>query len=82
MKTFEGIVVSNKTKNTAVVKVVRTTAHPLYRKLIKRSRRFLVETMDFTLVTGDRVKIAETKPLSKKKHFKIIEVIKDKKEKK
>lgn len=77
MKIFEGIVVSNKSKNTAVVEVVRRTAHPIYGKLIRRNQRYLVETVDFSLLDGDRVKIGETKPLSGRKHFKIIEVLKN-----
>jgi small subunit ribosomal protein S17 len=76
-KILEGVIVSVKMRNTAVVSVLRRFPHPLYRKLVKRDNKFNVDIAAFTPVVGDRVKIAETKPISKTKHFKILEVIKD-----
>ena len=75
-KTFEGKVVSSKMQNTAVVEVTRRKPHPLYKKLLKRSTRFKVETGGYSVNIGDKVKIVETRPISKGKHFKIEEVIK------
>ena len=75
-KTFEGKVVSAKMQNTAVVEVFRRKPHPLYKKLLKRSTRFKVETGGHSVNAGDKVKIIETRPISKGKYFKIMEVIK------
>jgi len=72
-KILTGIVISVKQKNTAVVKVVRRTAHPLYKKLITRSKKYQVDTTGFKPEIGQAVKISETRPISKRKHFKIIE---------
>lgn len=72
-KVLEGKVVSTKMGNTIVVSVERKTPHPLYRKLLRRSKRFLVETEGKTVELGKVVKIVETKPLSKNKHFKLLE---------
>ena len=74
--TFEGIVVSIKMQNTVVVEVFRRKPHPLYKKLLKRSTRFKVETGGLSVNVGDKVRITETKPISKDKHFKLMEVIK------
>ena len=75
-KMLKGIVVSAKMQNTAVVEVFRRKPHPLYKKLLKRSTKFKVETGGYTVSVGDKVKIIETRPISKDKYFKIMEVIK------
>jgi len=72
MKIFEGIVVSTKMQNTAVVEITRRTPHPLYKKLIKRSKKFLVDTNGLELIMGQKVKIVETKQISKNKYFKVV----------
>ena len=76
MKTFEGKIVSLKMNKTAVVEVVRRTPHPLYKKLLRRSKKYKADTAGLELVLGQKVKIAETKPMSKGKFFKVLEVIK------
>ncbi len=68
-KQLTGIVVSNSMQNTIVVEVVRRTPHPLYKKLIKRSKKIKADTNGKQVEVGTRVIIAETKPLSKDKHF-------------
>lgn len=75
MKALVGIVVSIAMQKTAVVSLTRTTTHPLYRKLLKRSKKHKVDTGEFTVATNDTVKIVETRPISKDKHFKILEVL-------
>ncbi len=75
-KMFEGKVVSSKMQNTVIVEVTRRKPHPLYKKLLKRSTKFKVETGEYSVSVGDKVKIIETRPISKGKHFKIMEVIK------
>ena len=76
-KTFDGIVVSLKMKNTAIVSIERRFPHPLYKKLIKKDNKINVDISTFAPIVGDRVKIVENKPLSKTKHFKIMEVMKN-----
>ena len=76
-KILNGVVVSLKMKNTAIVNVTRKFPHPLYKKLIKRDDKFNVDISTFSPMVGDRVKIVETKPISKTKHFKIMEVMKN-----
>lgn len=77
IKILEGIIVSIKMQKTAVVSISRRYPHPLYKKLIKKERRIMADATGFTPSIGDRVKIAETRPISKAKHFKIMEVIKN-----
>jgi len=74
-KILEGVIVSLKMQKTAVVRVSRVTAHPVYKRLIKKDRRMKADTSDLKLAVGDRVKIHETKPISKQKTFKITEVM-------
>ncbi|MBI2032082.1 MAG: 30S ribosomal protein S17 [Candidatus Levybacteria bacterium] len=78
MKIFEGIVLSVGGEKTATVEVSRRFPHPLYRKLIKRSKKYTVDTNNLEIVIGKRVKISETRPISKNKHFKIISVLEEK----
>ena len=75
-KTFEGKVISSKMQNTVMVEVFRRKPHPLYKKLLKRSTKFKVDTEKHSVSVGDKVRIIETRPISKGKHFKIEEVIK------
>jgi len=74
-KILEGVIVSLKMQNTAVVQVSRVTPHPIYKRLIKKDRRIKADTSTFKLNLGDRVRISETKPISKQKAFKIMEVL-------
>lgn len=76
-KTLDGIVISLKMQKTAVVRIAREFPHPLYKKLIKKDKRFNVDVGTFAPKIGDRVRITETKPISKTKHFKILEAVKD-----
>lgn len=76
-KIFEGTVVSVKMQRTAVVSVIRRYPHPLYKKRIKRDNKISADISNFSPIVGDRVKIIETKPISKTKHFKIMGVAKN-----
>ncbi|MBI4137536.1 30S ribosomal protein S17 [Candidatus Roizmanbacteria bacterium] len=71
-KLLTGMVVSTKMNNTAVVSVVRTLQHPIYKKTITRSKKYKVDTQGVTVKEGDTVEIQETRPLSKDKRFKVI----------
>ena len=70
-KTLNGIVVSTKMQNTVVVEVSWKRPHPLYKKLLKRSKKFKVDPNGQTVNVGDKVTIIETKPIAKDKHFKL-----------
>jgi small subunit ribosomal protein S17 len=71
-KTLKGTVVSVKMHNTAVVEVSWKAPHPIYKKLLKRSKKHKVDTTGYEVKLGDVVKIVETKPISKDKHFKLV----------
>lgn len=77
MKKLKGIVISKKMNKTVVVRVDRKMAHPVYKKVIKRSKKFLVDETKKVEI-GDYVLIAETKPISKLKHFKVVKLVKEK----
>jgi len=75
-KTLDGIVVSTKLEKTITVRVEERYRHPLYQKVIKKHKRYLAHNEQFKVADGDTVRIAETRPLSRNKHFKVIEVFK------
>ena len=74
-KTRAGTVVSNKMDKTAVVLVEYRVAHPLYKKIIKRSMRLKTHDENNQCRVGDRVRIMETRPLSKDKRWRLVEII-------
>jgi small subunit ribosomal protein S17 len=74
-KKLTGVVVSTKMENTAVVEVSRRKPHPLYKKLMKVSKKFKADLNGKTVSVGDIVVISETKPVSKNKFFKIDQII-------
>ncbi len=78
MKQFKGVVTSTKMEKSATVLIERLWQHPLYKKRIKRSKKYLVHN-EVKAQEGDKVIIEECRPLSKRKRFKIIEVLKKKK---
>lgn len=69
---FVGKVVSTKMKDTIIVLVERFVLHPLYKKPIKRRKRFAVHAPNYTVKEGDVVTIKETRPISKTKHFVLV----------
>jgi len=79
VKTKTGTVVSTAMQNTIVIEVTRRVPHPLYKKLLKRSKKFKADSAGKTVAVGDTVVIAETKPISKDKHF-ILQTVIQKKE--
>lgn len=72
-KVLTGKVISIKMQDTVVVQVTRFVPHKLYGKLLKRSKNFKVDSKGVELTVGQEVKIVETKPMAKDKHFKILE---------
>lgn len=76
-KQLQGTVVSLKMTSTAVVSVERKTAHPLYKKIMRQTKRYKAHVMpEMKLNLGDEVVIEETRPMSRDKHFKVLEVVK------
>ena len=71
-KMLSGVVVSNKMKDTIVVAVTRFVQHPKYHKFVKRVKRYHAHDPGNTKEMGDKVEIIECKPISKRKHFKIV----------
>lgn len=70
-----GNVVSDKMDKTIVVVVESYETHPLYKKRIKRTKKFKAHDENNVAQTGDRVKIMETRPLSKDKRWRLVEVV-------
>lgn len=74
-KMREGLVVSSKMDKTAVVEVVRRSRHPQYGKTMQKAKRYYTHDEENTLNEGDRVRIVETRPLSAKKRWRLLEVL-------
>jgi len=69
-----GTVVSNKMDKTAAILVERLIKHPLYHRVLKRSRKFLAHDENNDCQIGDKVRVMETRPLSKRKRWLVIEI--------
>jgi small subunit ribosomal protein S17 len=69
---LQGVVVSDKQDKTIVVKVERRVAHPLYKKFIKRSKKYAAHDENNTCKVGDTVRIRECLPLSKNKSWELV----------
>jgi len=74
-KTLTGIVVSDAADKTVVVKVERKIPHPRYGKMVRKSKRFMAHDKDNSSAVGDSVKIIESRPISKNKKWRLVEVI-------
>ena len=74
-KVREGIVVSNKMQKTIVVEIKESKRHTLYGKIVTKSKKFKVHDENNECGIGDKVEIAETRPLSKDKYFRLVKII-------
>ena len=74
-KTRTGIVASNKMDKTVVVSVLDNVKHPLYNKIVKRTVKFKAHDEENACNIGDRVMIMETRPMSKDKRWRVVEII-------
>ncbi len=70
-----GVVVSNKMEKSVVVAVKRKVKHPVYGKFVNKTTRFVAHDDENNCNVGDTVKIMETKPLSKTKNWRLVEII-------
>jgi small subunit ribosomal protein S17 len=68
-------VISSKMKKTVVVEVEYRRRHPLYKKVVRRRRHFMVHDEEGTCREGDVVRIVETRPLSRLKRWRVVEVV-------
>jgi len=75
-KSEVGIVVSDKMDKTVVVSIEKLAIHPLYKKIIKKRRKVKAHDEKNSAKIGNTVKIIETRPLSKDKRHRVIEIIK------
>jgi small subunit ribosomal protein S17 len=74
-KVREGLVVSTDMDKTAVVAVVERVRHPRYNKTVQRTKKLYVHDEQNNVRVGDRVRVAETRPLSKTKRWRLVEVV-------
>ena len=70
-----GVVTSNKMNKTVVVSVERRVPHPLYRRIVTRTSKFLAHDEKNACAIGDTVSIVETRPLSKRKRWRLLEIV-------
>ncbi|HAL11574.1 MAG TPA: 30S ribosomal protein S17 [Ruminococcaceae bacterium] len=74
-KTRTGVVVSDKMDKTVVVAVIDNVRHPLYKKIVKRTVKFKAHDETNACGIGDTVMIMETRPISKDKRWRVVEII-------
>ncbi len=71
-KTLKGKIISIKMNETVIVEVTRRVPHPLYKKLMQRSKKFKADSKGLTLAIGEEVSIVSIKPMSKDKYFRVV----------
>lgn len=76
-KVYQGRVVSDKNDKTIVVEVSTRKTHPIYGKRVKYSKKYTAHDENNTAKIGDIVKIMETRPLSKNKRFRLVEIVEE-----
>lgn len=74
-RTYTADVVSNRMDKTVVVAVKKTFRHPVYKKVIRRTAQFKAHDEKNECRIGDRVRIRETRPISRDKHWRVVEVV-------
>lgn len=74
-KSQVGVVASDKMTKTVVVRIETVTRHPLYKKTIRRSKTLKAHDEQNTARVGDRVRIVETRPLSREKRWRVAEIL-------
>ncbi len=76
-KVRTGVVISNKMDKTVVVEVSRTVVHPVYKKYVRRRKRFMAHDEENRCNIGDQVMIVETRPLSRHKNWRVRKIIRE-----
>jgi small subunit ribosomal protein S17 len=73
--TLQGTVVSDKMDKTIVIEVLMRKLHPLYKKYVTRTKRVKAHDENNEAKMGDTVRVSECRPLSKEKHFRLVEIV-------
>lgn len=71
-----GVVISDKMEKGIVVRLTRTTKHPVYRRVMKKSSKVMAHDEKEVAKVGDKVRLQETRPISKNKKWRLVEVLK------
>jgi small subunit ribosomal protein S17 len=71
-RVLQGVVVSDKNDKTVVVEVERRFTHPLFKKTVRRSKKYHAHDEDNSFKVGDKVRIEESKPISRSKHWVVL----------
>ncbi|MBM3188699.1 MAG: 30S ribosomal protein S17 [Chloroflexi bacterium] len=74
-RVLSGRVVSRKMDKTAVVEVVRTQRHPLYHKVLRRTKKYMAHDEENASHEGDWVRIEESRPMSRRKRWRLVEIV-------
>ncbi len=74
-KVRKGVVVSNGMDQSIVVRIERTVMHPLYKKVIRRAKKFMAHDAENACNVGDVVRIMECRPLSRRKRWRLVEIV-------
>ena len=74
-KTRIGIVVSNKMNKTVTIAIERRVPHPIYKKYFKKTTKLMVHDEKQECGIGDKIKVMETRPLSKNKRWRLVEIV-------
>ncbi|OQX90408.1 MAG: 30S ribosomal protein S17 [Candidatus Coatesbacteria bacterium 4484_99] len=74
-KVREGVVIRTSMDKTAVVEVTRVFMHPLYKRSVKKTKKYYIHDEKNECTVGDRVRIMETRPLSKTKRWRLVEIL-------
>ena len=71
-----GVVISDKMEKGIIVRLTRTTKHPMYRRVVKKSSKVMAHDEKEAAKIGDKVRLQETRPISKNKKWRLVEVLK------
>jgi small subunit ribosomal protein S17 len=74
-KVREGVVISDKMQSSVVVAVIERVRHPRYAKTMQRTKRLYVDDQEGLAKVGDRVRVMETRPISKLKRWRVVEIL-------
>ncbi|OGW86528.1 MAG: 30S ribosomal protein S17 [Omnitrophica bacterium RIFCSPHIGHO2_02_FULL_46_11] len=70
-----GVVLSNKTPQTTIVEVTNLAKHPIFHKVVRQRKKYVAHNEQSTAKVGDKVRIKETRPMSRTKRWRVVEVL-------
>ena len=70
-----GVVLSNKTPQTTIVELTNLTNHPIFHKVVRQRKKYVAHNEQSTAKVGDKVRIKETRPMSRTKRWRVVEVL-------